>query len=348
MKHKPNRILLATLIPFIVTPITLVAACSSNSNNNNSTDSINQLNFKSNEITLSGQSQIEPKTYKNEADLEKLLFAKRTEILNNLTNPADLKASQISVLPGSIKIRSGALLARVAIKDSQNSDLELVRASDLKFKGFKIAPAFKTDNLTLNGVENEFSSTYKNEADGKLRKLIFAQKEELFDNLNLIENLAEEQISLQNIIPTSGKLSATVAIKEKTTTNLIIGSELITFAGFKADSEVKLETKSRVLVNANMVNLEGYTTDEAIETIDRQWVATNINNLVIGNHEVQTIIDVVSAGAEASTENNTEIQVTFQLAAQKYYMANGNLGNVPSADFVVKITGLKPSQNSNF
>lgn len=63
---------------------------------------------------------------------------------------------------------------------------------------------------------------------------------------------------------------------------------------------------------------------------------------------MQTITDVVSAGAEASTENNTEIQVTFKLAAQKYYLANGNLGSVSSADFVVKITGLKPSQNSNF
>ena len=63
---------------------------------------------------------------------------------------------------------------------------------------------------------------------------------------------------------------------------------------------------------------------------------------------MHTNADVFSVEAGISLENNTEIQVTFQLAAQKYYLANGNLGNVSSADFVVKITGLKPTQNSNF
>ena len=347
MKLKQNRIFLSALIPFIVAPITLIAACASNTDNNNSTGSTSQLSFKSSEITLSGQNEIEPKTYKNEADLEKLLFEKRTEILNNLTNPADLKASQISVYPGSIKLRSGALLAHAAIKDSQNSDLELVPASDLKLNGFKLAPAFKTDTLALNGVENEFSSAYKNETDGKLRKLIFAQKDQLFDNLNLIENLTEDQISLQYITPTSTMLSATVAIKEKSGTNLIIEAEPITFTGFKADSLVKLETIPRVLVNAKTVGLENFTAEQAIVEVSLQWVATNINNLVIGNHEVQTSADVVSAQADANTEDNTEIKVTFKLAAQKYYLANGNLGTVSSADFVVKITGLKPPQNTN-
>ena len=62
---------------------------------------------------------------------------------------------------------------------------------------------------------------------------------------------------------------------------------------------------------------------------------------------MQTSADIVSVEADASTEDNTEIKVTFKLAAQKYYLANGNLGSVSSADFVVKITGLKPPQSTN-
>ena len=67
---------------------------------------------------------------------------------------------------------------------------------------------------------------------------------------------------------------------------------------------------------------------------------------------MQTSTDVVSVQADIIKEDNTEIndteiKVTFKLAAQKYYLANGNLGSVSSADFVVKITGLKPPQSTN-
>ena len=288
------------------------------------------------QIALSGLENQDPKTYKTVESLKKLIFEKRTEIFDDV--PANLQADQIEVLQDSIKIRSGALMATIQINDVTATNLPLINYSDIFLTGFKPVLAFKDAAITLKNVEMKLSSEYDNEA--KLKQLIVAQQERIFDNLPT-EKLNEDQIELNNIKNEPGIITVTLSVNAKNpATGVLVEAETIVLTGFKIGPAKKVETTAKPTIEAEKLKLAGLKVNEADAKIDQKWVAINLSSLVNGDHEVTQVEHISSLTKEKPANQATSLIIKFKIAAKHYYDNNGALAANESNEFSVTITGL--------
>ena len=197
----------------------------------------NVFALKASEIKLEGQSNIDPKDYYDIDELQKFIFAQREQIFIN--QPDDFAENHINIKPDSIKIRSGALLVTLVVNSSNPTLGQLIVPTEIKLTGFKTILAFKNSVINLSNVSDQVANSFDK---NKIKKLVVAKAGEIFDNLPINETIGEDQVLIddqQKAIMANGQtLSVKLALKEKTSENLLINYETITLSGFKIAIEL--------------------------------------------------------------------------------------------------------------
>lgn len=197
----------------------------------------NVFALKASEIKLEGQSDVDPKDYYDIDELQKFIFSQREQIFIN--QPDDFAENHINIKPDSIKIRSGALLVTLVVNSSNPTLGQLIMPTEIKLTGFKTILAFKNSVISLSNVSDQLANSFDK---NKIKKLVVAKAGEIFDNLPVNETISEEQVLIddqQKAIMANGQtLSVKLALKEKTSENLLINYETITLTGFKIAIEL--------------------------------------------------------------------------------------------------------------
>ena len=183
------------------------------------------------EIELKDQTNVDPKTYKEEMALKKFIFSKKEEIFKNL--PDGLTENQINIGADSIKIRSGALILTLSVKAINTSDPDLIMSTKIKLTGFKPTFAFKDETVKLTGLDNKAA---KDITEEELKEIVVNKASEIFDTIPE-GGITKEQVLIEQkqraFVVNGQKLIARVAIKEKNSETLLIDYETIVLTGFK-------------------------------------------------------------------------------------------------------------------
>ena len=130
------------------------------------------------EIELKDQTNVDPKTYKEETALKTFIFNKKDEIFKNLPN--NLTENQINIEANSIKIRSGALILTLSVKATNTSDSDLIMPTKIKLTGFMATFAFKDETVKLSGLANEPA---KDITEERLKEIVVNKASEIFDTV---------------------------------------------------------------------------------------------------------------------------------------------------------------------
>ena len=183
------------------------------------------------EIELKDQTNVDPKTYKEESALKTFIFNKKDEIFKNLPN--NLTENQINIEANSIKIRSGALILTLTVKATNSSDSDLIMPTKIKLTGFKAIFAFKDETVKLTGLSNKAA---KDITEEELKEIVVNKASEIFDTIPE-GGILKEQVLIEQkqraFVVNGQKLTARVAIKEKNSETLLINYETIILTGFK-------------------------------------------------------------------------------------------------------------------
>ena len=205
MNKWSKNLLFVGSLPIFISPIVIIASCSSS---NNTPDQTKKIELKSTQIKLDGLSDKNANNYAQENNLKQLIFDNKEKFFNNI--PTDFSVNNIFVSEIVANTPSpGTLEAQIEIK---SGDTVLIPKTKITLTGFQ------ENVLGLNGTEIQLKDQtsvdpkeYKEE--GKLKAFVFSQKEQIFKNLPT--NLTENQINIEqdSIKIRSGALILTLSVK---------------------------------------------------------------------------------------------------------------------------------------
>ena len=208
------------------------------------------------EIELKDQTNVDPKTYKEESALKTFIFNKKDEIFKNLPN--NLTENQINIEANSIKIRSGALILTLSVKATNTSDSDLIMPTKIKLTGFMATFAFKDETVKLSGLANEPA---KDITEERLKEIVANKASEIFDTVPE-GGVSKEQVLIEQkqraFVVNGQKLTARVAIKEKNSETLLIDYETIVLTGFKITIGLNNQVDLTSKLESGEENLDQY------------------------------------------------------------------------------------------
>ena len=369
MKKSQSIFLLSGLVPLVAAPIAIVASCSSDS-------TATTFSLKTN-VTLTDltDEQKDPSQYAGAgADSKKkladLIVAKKDQVFNN--PPADLKAEQIQITNDvTANTNDGSLTFKLKVVSTSNPPADLIVETDVTLKGFTATQTPATPEQTLvNNAVAEIEKVY----DAKTFKLkddkktltqaevdaLKAKPSDFLTNTyteglpNLDQNLestitannftvAPKQTGTKQQQPQQQTITLKVTVTHKTSKDAKDTKDLtfdFTLQANTAPAPAKQQTVAKETVEAATLGLNGKV--DALEpTIDAAWVVTNIAKLVDGDQNVTKAADVIDLVKTKDNQDSTLLTIAFKLAADTYYLADGNPGKTESAVFTIKITGFQ-------
>ena len=208
------------------------------------------------EIELKDQTNVDPKTYKEETALKTFIFNKKDEIFKNLPN--NLTENQINIEANSIKIRSGALILTLSVKATNTSDSDLIMPTKIKLTGFMATFAFKDETVKLSGLANEAA---KDITEERLKEIVANKASEIFDTVPE-GGVSKEQVLIEQkqraFVVNGQKLTTRVAIKEKNSETLLIDYETIVLTGFKITIGLNNQVDLTSKLESGEENLDQY------------------------------------------------------------------------------------------
>ena len=366
MKKSQSIFLLSGLVPLVAAPIAIVASCSSDS-------TATTFSLKTN-VTLTGlaDDQKDPNQYAGAgADTKKkladLIVAKKDQIFNN--PPADLKADQIQITNDvTANTSDGSLTFKLKVVSTTTSPTDLIGETDVTLKGFTATPTSDTSEQTL--VNNAVAEIEKAHTDKTFKlkgdKETIPQSEidalktnpanfltQYTDGLPMLDPAlsttvkqanfsvadkpagSKQQTTKQQIITFKVTVSHSTAQIEKDTKDLTFE-----FTLQQTTTVAKVQTTAKPAVTATDLSLQADKVSVAQPKLNEAWVVANITKLVNGDQEVTVNGDVLALSVTPNNQDSTKLNLSFKLAAQKWYQADGTLGNAESAAFTFEITGF--------
>ena len=370
MKKSQSIFLFSGLVPLVAAPIAIVASCS------NDTPATTTFSLKTN-VTLTGltDEQKDPSQYTgagvdSKKKLADLIVAKKDQIFNN--PPADLKAEQIQITNDvTANTSDGSLTFKLKIVSTATPQTDLIAETDVVLKGFTASQTPATPEQTLvNNAVAEIEKVY----DAKTFKLkddkktltqaevdaLKAKPSDFLTNTytegfpNLDQNLestitannftvAPKQTGTKQQQPQQQTITLKVTVTHKTSKNTKDTKDLTFDFALQANTvpaPAKQQTVAKQTVTAADLGLNGKV--DAVEpTINEAWVVTNIAKLVDGDQNVTKAADVSDLVKTKDPQDSTLLTIAFKLAANTYYLADGNPGQNKSEIFTTKITGFE-------
>ena len=364
MKKSQSIFLLSGLVPLVAAPIAIVASCSSD------TTATTTFSFKGTDITLSNLSDQEKVlsqyTGNSKGPLINLILAKKAEIFNN--PPADLKNTQIEI-PGAVTAdeKVGSLTFEFKVKSPTENTTDLIPLTKVILKGFNTTQTTdKPEQTLVNNAVAEIEKAHQAKTFKlKTSKQTIAKSDidtlvanpanflsEYTDGLPQINSplsatvkkgnlsFAPKQSSTrqqqaQHTITFKVTVSHTTAKVESDTQNLTFDFTLQDTA-----SPNKVATAAKTGVTATALGLQADKVPVAQTKLNQAWVVANITKLLDGNQEVTVDSDILALTVTPNNQDSTKLTLSFKLAPQKWYQADGTLGSAESAVFSFDITGF--------
>ena len=374
MKKSQSIFLLSGLVPLVAAPIAIVASCSNDttavkSESQVEAERLNGLIQSSKIKILSGKETLNDAMLaeinnnpnkllsdyldKKELALNEEKFTYNIAELAGVEPKQDTTAKTISFKFRVVnKTNAGetydSVVASVAYQyqaTGQNPSAEQTLVNNAvaeiekahQAKTFKLKPAKETiakndiDALAANPAN--FLSEYTDglpqinsplSATVKKGNLSFAPKQSL-----------TRQQQAQHTITFKVTVSHTTAKVESDTQNLTFDFTLQDTA-----SPNKVATAAKTGVTATALGLQADKVPVAQTKLNQAWVVANITKLLDGDQEVTADNDTLALTVTPNNQDSTKLTLSFKLAPQKWYQADGTLGSAESAVFSFDITGF--------
>ena len=364
MKKNTNSLFLSALIPLATIPVIVISACA------NETSNTKVFSFKSQIINFTDLSEQSANSYANPESLKTLIVNKKAEIFDNPLD--DLNVNHIVVKePIKTDLINGQIVAQIEI---QKDNVILIKQQTITFNGFKKEAPVKLIHkiilksavpakeflLSGTGITDQPASVY--DTDQKIKTLIIKNKTQIFNAE--IGSLPNEQTWWeQNLFITrpaidvpNGKITFNLALDNTDTTNTeaqTLSEQNLILKGFKKPEANLKQTITKPEVSSITLGLNG-NKDEIQGLIETNWIAFRAKLIFASGFDlIKTGADLVEQSiswqeidANSNLNSQTTLKLKFEVASEKWYNQNGQLGQTNKA-FEINIKDLSATPTTN-
>ena len=375
MKKSQSIFLLSGFVPLVAAPIAIVASCSNDTTTVKSesqveAERLNGLIQSSKIKILSGKETLNDAMLteisnnpnkllddyldKKELALNEEKFTYNIAELAGVEPKQDTTAKTISFKFRVVnKTNAGetydSVVASVAYQyqaTPQSPEQTLINTAITEIEKAHAAKTFKLKDdkqtITQNEIDalktnpQNFLTQYTDGLPSSIDKsLTTTVKKNNFSVADKATGSKQQQAGKQQTITFKVTVSHSAAKLESDTQNLTFD-----FTLQDAASPNKVATAAKTGLTATALGLQNSKVSAAQTQLNEAWVADNITKLLDGDQEVTGQADVTALTVTLNAQDSTKLTLSFKLVAQKWYQADGTLGNAESSLFTFEITGF--------